>query len=133
MLSPGGPSHGPTAPLCGIILSAAPAHPSRSTIALTARRHSGLAAMFSITARPASEQDTHHRTLSLVSFTPSFGPDVRDPPPGSPPGISHRVIHQGAMHAPTDENGDEHAGATEGAEAMSAFTSMQGGVGVIVQ
>ncbi len=130
--SPGVPSARPTVPLCRKVLSAAPAHPSRSTIALTSRRHGGLAAMLSITARPASERDTHHWTLSLVFSLPSFGPDVRDPPPGSPPGLLHRVIHQGAIHPRTNENGDERAGATVCAETVGAFTSTQGAVGVNV-
>ncbi len=91
------------------ITSAAVGRPSRPTIARACSRPLGLAAMFAITARRASELDTPQR----------------DPPPGSPPGILHRVIHQGAVNTTTNENGDDHTSAAVGVSMVIVLPLMR--------
>ncbi len=100
---PGAPAAGEAVSLRCIAQAAASALPSRSTMAPSAWRCGGRAAMLPITAGQASER--------------------RHPPPGSPPGISHQVIHQEAVNAPTNENGDEQPRVTVSALACRATTN----------
>ncbi len=72
-------------------LTAAAGIPSPTTIARACSHPVDLAAMFAISARRASEQNN-----------PEY-----DSPPGSSPGIWHRVIHQGVVNTTKDENGDD--------------------------